>query len=190
MITQILLLINALLYLGPSFLDGTLDPTTTNQPTPKYDSVMEWGSFRSLAFDNGEYYRLVSSMFLHWGLMHFIFNMISLYQLGPAAEQIFGNGRMLIVYIAAGIFGGLATYFFGSANTASAGASGAIFGLVGALISYFLLNPSAASSQILPQLFIITAINLVYGFSSPNIGNAAHIGGLLSGLAIGFVFGR
>jgi len=190
MITQILLLINAILYLGPSLLDGTLDPTTTNQATPNYTSVMNWGAFRSLAFDNGEYYRLISSMFLHWGLIHFIFNMVSLYQLGPDVEQIFGNARMLIIYLAAGIFGGLATYFFGSANSASAGASGAIFGLVGALISYFLLNPSAVSSQILPQLFIVTAINLVYGFSSPNIGNAAHIGGLVAGLAIGFVFGR
>ena len=188
MITQFLLLINAILYLGPSILDGTLDPTFGQ--SKNFTSIMSWGSFRSISFDNGEYYRLITSMFLHWSLVHFIFNMVSLYQLGPFAEFSFGSMKMLIIYIAAGIFGGLATYFFGNANSMSAGASGAIFGLVGALISYYMLNQGAISSQVLPQLFIITAINVVYGFSDPQIGNAAHIGGLVAGLAIGFVFGR
>jgi rhomboid protease GluP len=110
--------------------------------------------------------------------------------MGPYVEEKFGSGKMGIIYLVSGLAGGLATYYFGGSGKASAGASGAIFGLVGALISYFLLNQSSVSNAILPQLFLIVAINMYFGFASQNIGNAAHIGGLIGGLIVGFIFAR
>ena len=162
---------------------------------------MNWGGVRHSLLENGEYYRLISSMFLHFGIIHFLMNMYSLYNMGPIVEDVLGSMRMLILYILAGISGGVATYFIGpllgeNPGALSAGASGAIFGLIGALISYVYLHPNYFQPGVMQQLLGVAAINIIFGFtanagnSGTLIGNSAHIGGLVAGLVIAFVFGR
>nr|WP_054752968.1 rhomboid family intramembrane serine protease [Piscibacillus salipiscarius] len=80
----------------------------------------------------GEYWRIITSMFLHIGLIHLLMNMIALYYLGEVTEKIYGTKRFLVIYFIAGIFGSIAS--FATNDSVSAGASGAIFGLFGALL--------------------------------------------------------
>jgi rhomboid protease GluP len=136
----------------------------------------------------GEVWRLVSSMFLHSGFVHLALNMLSLYFLGAFVEIAFGRARFLALYLTSGLAGGLAYLYFGAFGGSVVGASGAIFGLLGGVLGYSLRRGTFSwQNPLIRQLLILTALNLYIGFSVPNISNAAHIGGLLSGLAFGWL---
>ena len=137
----------------------------------------------------GQIWRLVTSMFLHSGLMHLGLNMISLYFLGSFAEVQFGRWRFLALYFLSGIAGGLALLYFGSFTAPAVGASGAIFGLLGGVFGYAIRQGTfSLQNPIISQLLFLTAINLLLGATIPNVSNTAHIGGLLGGLAYGWLF--
>jgi rhomboid protease GluP len=136
----------------------------------------------------GEYWRLITSMFLHGGIPHLLLNGFALYQLGALFETWLGSTRLLITYFVTGIAGSIASILW--TNAPSVGASGAIFGLLGALIAFLLrrrerLNPAAKS--LLMQLMAWAAINVFFGFSVPGIDNAAHLGGCAAGLLLGLI---
>ena len=134
----------------------------------------------------GEYYRFLTSMFLHGGLLHILFNAWALYALGPEAERIYGTARFLAIYFIAGLAGGVASYAF--SPYPAVGASGAIFGLIGGLAAFYYVSRGLlgeVSRQQLGSLITVIMINLFIGFSSPVIDNTAHIGGLMGGAAIG-----
>jgi rhomboid protease GluP len=136
----------------------------------------------------GEYWRLFSTLFLHIGLMHVAFNGWALFSLGREVEAFYGSGRFALLYFLSGLGGGVAYYLLGS-SALSAGASGAVFGLVGAEIAYFLRNRElfgAFGRQRLGNLATLVGVNLLFGFTVPGINNLAHMGGLLTGLALGF----
>jgi rhomboid protease GluP len=136
---------------------------------------------------DGEYWRLLSSMFLHVGLLHLLFNGYALVALGTAVERLFGWGRFLAVYLAAGLFGSLASYAFSTGL--SAGASGAVFGLIGALGAYFFLHRQQLGSwgqRRLANVVFLGGANLLFGFTLQGIDNLAHLGGLLGGLGLGW----
>jgi len=135
----------------------------------------------------GEYWRLVTSMFLHIGLLHLVLNGWALYQLGGLFELLLGSSRLLVVYFVSGVVGSIASNLF--TQSLSAGASGAIFGVMGAIIAFLMkrrenLTPQAKS--LLMQLLLWAGINVFLGFTTPGIDNAAHLGGCAAGLAIGF----
>jgi rhomboid protease GluP len=135
-----------------------------------------------------EPWRLLSAMFMHAGIIHLAFNMLTLVQFGPICESYYGRRGMLIVYFFSGILGGMASLFFGAAVTVSVGASGAIFGLQGAILCAVatkgnFLRPGAAKKIALAMGFIIL-LNLGLGLVTPAIDNAAHIGGLLGGFLV------
>jgi rhomboid protease GluP len=137
----------------------------------------------------GQYWRLVASMFLHIGFLHLAVNGWALYQLGALFEILLGSLPLLLVYFVSGIAGSISTVMFTHADL-SAGASGAIFGLMGALIAFLLkrrdvLTPAAKS--LLMQLVGWAVLNVVLGFSIPGIDNAAHLGGFAAGLLLGLV---
>jgi rhomboid protease GluP len=135
----------------------------------------------------GEYWRLFTSMFLHIGLVHLAFNGYALIVIGTELERLLGWGRFLILYLLSGLFGSLASYAF-SVNL-SAGASGAIFGLIGGLAAFFLLHRQSLGTwgrRRLSNIAFLIVINLVFGFTRPGIDNLAHLGGLLSGLGLGW----
>ena len=136
----------------------------------------------------GEAWRLVSSMFLHAGFVHLALNMLSLYFLGAFVEVAFGRARFLALYLTSGLAGGLAYLYFGAFGGSVVGASGAIFGLLGGVLGYSLRRGTFSwQNPLIRQLLILTVLNLYIGFSVPNISNAAHIGGLISGLAFGWL---
>jgi rhomboid protease GluP len=136
----------------------------------------------------GEYWRLVTSMFLHGDLLHLALNGFALYQLGALFETWLGSSRLLVTYFVTGIAGSIASLLL--MNRPSVGASGAIFGLLGALIAFLLrrremLTPEAKS--LLSQLVGWAAINVFLGFSVPRIDNAAHLGGCAAGFLLGLI---
>jgi rhomboid protease GluP len=136
----------------------------------------------------GEWWRLLSSMFLHSGAVHLGLNMLSLYFLGSFVEQAFGRGRFLALYLLSGVSGGLAYLYFGGFDEAAVGASGAIFGLLGGVLGYALRRGTFSwQNPLIRQLLILLALNLYIGFSIPNISNTAHLGGLAGGFAFGWL---
>ena len=150
--------------------------------------LIEYGANLDVLVKNGEYYRLLTSMFLHSGLFHLFFNMYALYIIGPQVESFFGKTKYLIIYLLSGISGSLLSVAF-NVNTVSVGASGAIFGLFGALL-YFGYNyrgylGNVIKSQILP----VVIINLIFGFISTGVDVAGHIGGLIGGIIVSSVLG-
>jgi rhomboid protease GluP len=136
----------------------------------------------------GEAWRLLSSVFLHSGVTHLGFNMLSLYFLGSFVEEAFGRGRFLALYLLSGISGGLAYLYFGEFNAPAVGASGAIFGLLGGVLGYALRRGTFSwQNPLIRQLLILLALNLYLGFSIPNISNTAHLGGLAGGFLFGWL---
>lgn len=133
----------------------------------------------------GEVWRLFTSMFLHIGIIHLAFNSFALYALGPLVEQIAGRWRFLLIYISSGLLGSLASFYF--TDAISAGASGAIFGLLGALVAHSRKNPTLWKSGFGKNLVIIILLNLSLGIMQPGIDNFAHLGGLFCGLILGFI---
>lgn len=135
----------------------------------------------------GEYYRLITSAFLHIGLLHLIFNNYALYVIGSQIESFLGKTKFLIVYLVSALCGNLMSMLFSTGI--SAGASGAIFGLLGSILyfgyNYRVYLGSVLNSQIIPLILL----NLGIGLLTPGIDNAAHIGGLLGGISVTMALG-
>ena len=148
-----------------------------------YDTgtLLNFGANLDVLTKNGEYWRLVTCAFLHIGFFHIFFNMYALFIIGPQVESFFGKARFLFIYLVSAICGSMLSIAFNS-NTISAGASGAIFGLLGCLLYfgyyYRIYLGNVIKSQILP----IIILNLVLGFVLTGIDNFAHIGGLVGGI--------
>jgi rhomboid protease GluP len=153
----------------------------------KYVNLIDYGASYTPLIRGGEYYRLISSVFIHIGLVHFAFNNYALYILGSYIEGFYGKMKFLIIYLFSGLFGSLLSMLFVSG--VSAGASGAIFGLMGSML-YFGYHYRAFLGNVLKQQIIpLIAINLLIGFSLGGINNAAHIGGLIGGFMISIAVG-
>lgn len=136
----------------------------------------------------GQYYRLLSGIFLHANLVHLMFNCYALYIIGSQIENFLGKIKYIIIYLISGIVGSLFSIVF-MGNSASVGASGAIFGLMGALVYfgyyYRVYLGNVVKSQIIPLILL----NLGLGFMMSGIDNAAHIGGLIGGLFVTMALG-
>ncbi|MGC1449228.1 MAG: rhomboid family intramembrane serine protease [Candidatus Sulfotelmatobacter sp.] len=142
---------------------------------------------------SGQWWRLVTYMFLHGGLMHIAFNMWCLWDLGALCESLYGRWTFAAMYLITGVAAGLASIGW-NPGTLSVGASGAIFGLAGALIASFYLGefslPRVAIQGTLRSLLFFVGFNVLFGTLSPGIDNAAHGGGLISGLILGALIAR
>jgi rhomboid protease GluP len=154
-------------------------------PTPQ--QAIDFGADFGPLTLGGQWWRLVTSMFVHFGFVHLGLNMWCLWNLGRAAERLLGRFSYLFAYLASGIFGSIASVYW-HPRAAGAGASGAIFGLAGVLVSFVYLKKTPANLQInskmLSSLGTFILYNLAFG-ALPGISNAAHVGGLVMGLAIG-----
>lgn len=142
---------------------------------------------------SGEWWRLFTYMFLHGGVMHIFFNMWCLWDLGQLCESLYGRWTYAAIYVVTGVSGGLASIAW-NPRVLSVGASGAIFGLAGALIASFYLGefslPRVAISGTLRSLIIFAVFNIGFGQLVGGIDNACHIGGLVSGLALGALIAK
>src|SRR5258708_15760763 len=155
-------------------------------PTPA-QAVAFGADFGPLTL-SGQWWRLVSSMFVHFGLIHLGLNMWCLWNLGRAAEHLLGRFSYLLSYLASGIFGSIASVYW-HPLAAGAGASGAIFGLAGVLVSFVYLKKTPAHLQIntkmLSTLGTFIAYNLIFGAAIPGISNPPHLHRPLIGFAVG-----
>lgn len=142
-----------------------------------------------LVFQKGEYWRLLTAMFLHGGVVHLVFNLIALWQLGRLYEMLFGTKRFVLVYFVTGIIASIASLLHMHPYSSSVGASGAVFGILGALIFSIRRSPRFRHERwargVVQQLVFWIVVNIVIGFTIPQIDMAAHIGGLIAGLVLG-----
>jgi len=156
---------------------------------PINDYILDAGAKKNQEILDGQYYRLLTSMFLHLGLIHIGVNAYSLYAIGPQTERYYGTPRFLALYFISGLAGGVASYTFSA--SAGVGASGAIFGLVGGLAAFYYTSRALLgeiSRQQLGSLITIIMINLFIGLSSGGlIDNWAHMGGLAGGVLVGWL---
>lgn len=153
----------------------------------RLDPVEQWGMLTFQGVANGEWWRLVTSMFLHAGILHILFNGMALYALGMQVEQLMGSKRFLWIFFLTGIGGNVLTLLVNPVP--SVGASGGIFGLLGALIAFFYRNRDrlgAWGQANLRGLLLTAGINFLITFSIPQVNQMAHVGGLVTGLFLGY----
>lgn len=150
--------------------------------------LLKYGANLDVLVKNGEYYRLFTCIFLHIGIMHLLCNMYSLYVIGREVENLFGKVKYIIIFILSGIFGSIMSLAF-THNTISAGASGAIFGLLGALLYFGMHYRTYLGEAIKRSIIPIIVVNLIIGFFAEGIDLAAHIGGLVGGVLVAMMVG-
>lgn len=179
--TVFLILINILVFVAVE-LTGGADDTL---------HMLQCGAAYTPAITEGEYYRIFTSMFLHFGPEHLLNNMLVLFVLGGRLEPVIGRMKYLIIYLLGGIGGNLLCIFLELKNNdlaVSAGASGAVFAVMGAMIYAVIRGRGHLEDLSARQILIMAAFSLYFGFTSEGVDNAAHVGGLLSGFLLAVIF--
>ncbi|WP_424556570.1 rhomboid family intramembrane serine protease [Sulfurovum sp.] len=185
-LTYILIAASSIVYLFSAFFSRSLVDMDMQ-------TLVDMGAlFGPLTVLKGEWWRLLSAMFLHGGMTHLLMNMFSLYIVGRGVEMYFDTKSYLSIYFFSGIIGGLVSLYMHPVSV-GVGASGAIFGVFGALAGFFLAHRDRIASHskaFMKDFGVIIAINLVIGLSIPSIDVSAHIGGLVIGFIGGFVLSK
>jgi membrane associated rhomboid family serine protease len=180
-LTHIIFGINAAVFLGMALASSTIMDFSLPE-------LVQWGANVGPLTLSGEWWRLLTCVFVHGGIIHIAFNMWCLWNLGALAESLYGRWTYAAIYLLCGIGSSLTSVFW-HPSTPSVGASGAIFGLAGALIAAFRLGefsvPRSALSGTMRSLALFVVYNLIFGAASHTTDNAAHVGGLITGLIIG-----
>lgn len=143
-------------------------------------TLVEFGAKYNPLILEGEWWRFITPVFLHIGLLHLLMNSVAVYYIGSEVEKIYGSVRFFLIYLVAGFTGVVASFVF-SDGVVSAGASGAIFGCFGALLYFGVVNPKLFVRTMGTNIIVLILINLVLGFTISGIDNAGHIGGLVGG---------
>lgn len=177
--TILLIAINVILFLFLSFSGMTEDA----------EYMLEHGAmYVPYMMEGNEYYRLFTSMFLHFGMDHLANNMVMLAAIGWNLEYEIGKIKFLIIYLASGLAGNLLSAFGDviiGEYAVSAGASGAVFGIIGALLYVVIRNRGRIGTISGRGLVLMIILSLYYGFTSSGVDNLAHIGGLVTGFILG-----
>ncbi|WP_102029355.1 rhomboid family intramembrane serine protease [Salirhabdus sp. Marseille-P4669] len=173
-IVSILVAINLGLWLLTEFL-----------PIPLFESIRELGLGTNFMIEyNNEYWRLLTAVFFHYGLIHALFNSFSLVLFGPPLERMLGKTKFVILYLGSGIIGNIATFYLGSIYLQHAGASGAVFGIFGAYLFIVLFRKHLIDDQNKQIIVTIMVIALIMTFVRSNINVYAHIFGFIGGFAL------
>jgi membrane associated rhomboid family serine protease/Tfp pilus assembly protein PilF len=156
---------------------------------PTAEALLRFGANRGVVVvANNEWWRPLFAMFIHVGFLHLAVNMFSLAQIAPAVERMFGQVFFAACYLFSGLIGSLTSNAV-HPLTVSAGASGALFGLLGCLLAFTFFAGNQvnemAKQAMRRSLFLSLGINLMYGFANPQLDNACHIGGFVGGFACG-----
>ena len=158
------------------------------------DVQLGWGAGFGPATKDGEWWRLGTAMFLHFGLVHLAMNMWALWDGGRLVERLYGSGRFAILFICSGLTGNLLSLIVQGDRAVSGGASGAIFGIYGALLVWLWRERRRVHPTDFRWLFggaaVFTAVTIGFGLLIPGIDNAAHIGGLIAGALLGVTLAR
>ena len=185
-LTYILIAASSIVYLFSTFFSRDLVDMNVEVLV---DMGALFGPFTVL---EGEWWRLLSAMFLHGGMTHLLMNMFSLYIVGRGAEIYFDTKSYLSIYFFSGIIGGLVSLYMHPVSV-GVGASGAIFGVFGSLAGFFMAHRDKIASHskaFMKDFGVIILINLVIGLSIPSIDVSAHIGGLVAGFIGGYMISR
>lgn len=145
--------------------------------------VFERGALRGLEVSGGEYWRLLTSAFLHGSMLHLLFNMYALYLFGPFVERALGTTRFIAAYLTAAIVGSVFVYVLESPLTVTIGASGAVFGLFGMALLFLL-----KAKQDVRTLLVLLGINAFISVAGANISWQGHLGGFVAGVVLGATF--
>jgi membrane associated rhomboid family serine protease/Flp pilus assembly protein TadD len=185
-VTQILLGINVAVFLGMALSGISItDPTTQD--------LLRWGANSAGLTLSGDWWRLVTNVFLHIGIIHIALNMWCLWSLGTVCESLYGSWTFAAVYLISGVSGSLVSIAY-HPHVVSAGASGAIFGIAGALISSYYFGEFSTSRSAmagsLRSVLVFAGYNLFFGAISGVTDNAAHVGGLAGGLILGSLIAK
>lgn len=153
--------------------------------------MLDWGAaYAPLIRDEGEYYRLFTSMFLHFGMEHLTNNMLVLFVLGSRLERSVGKIRFLLIYLVGGLFGNVVSFIYDVRtfdDSVSAGASGAVFAVMGAMLYVLIRQKGRVEDLSAKQIMIMAAFSLYFGFCSSGVDNVAHVCGLLGGFFAAFL---
>lgn len=153
---------------------------------------LTWGANFAPATADGQWWRLGSAMFLHFGALHLGMNMLALWDGGKLVERMYGAVRFLAIYLLSGVGGNLLSLVIQGNDAVSGGASGAIFGIYGALLVYVWLVRRQMQAQEFRWLFwgalLFSALTIVLGYMIPGIDNSAHMGGFVTGVAMAVLF--
>ncbi|MBI2510801.1 MAG: rhomboid family intramembrane serine protease [Opitutae bacterium] len=152
---------------------------------------VRYGANNGAATTDGEWWRLITAMFLHYGVIHLAMNLWALFSAGHLLERLLGRAGFALTYLGAGLAGGFLSIAWHGDKTWSAGASGAVFGVYGAILGYMLREkhrlPAGIFGPMVKSMLGFVAYNVLYGFARSGIDNSAHAGGLLGGFALGWI---
>lgn len=180
-VTYALIGINVLVFIA-MVISGVpiLDPTGID--------ILNWGGNMRAFTASGEWWRLIACVFVHIGIVHLLLNMYALFMIGLYLEPILGRWKFLAAYLSTGVLASLTSLWW-SADRVSAGASGAIFGMYGLFVALLTTNmiDKKMRAGLMQSMAVFVIYNLVYGLKG-NIDNAAHIGGLVSGFVLGYIY--
>jgi len=180
LVTRTLIAINVIVFIITASSGANIFSGSTGSST-----VYDRFALIPVEVAHGQWYRLITAAFLHYGILHIAFNMYALFLVGPQLEMVLGRLRFVTLYVLAGIGGGLLSMALGPLGEQAAGASGAIFGLFGAL--YIVARHLNLQTN---GIAITIVANLVFTFAIPNIDWRAHVGGLVTGSAIALIISR
>lgn len=177
-VTAGLILLNILVFLAVEF-------TGSSQNTMH---MLDCGAaYTPMIVQGGEYYRLFTCMFLHFGIEHLLNNMLVLFVLGSRLERVIGKIKFLLIYLLGGVLGNVISLYLElhAQNFAvSAGASGAVFAVMGAMIYIVIRNKGRLGDLSMRQILIMAAFSLYFGFASTGVDNTAHVAGMVSGFLL------
>ncbi len=182
--TEFLIIVNILVFLCLTFIGNTEDAVFMVEHGAMYEPYIVYGK---------EYYRIFTSQFLHFGIEHLLNNMVLLGALGWHIEEETGHFKILLIYLFSGVGGNILSLLWNiywNNNVISAGASGAVFGLMGALACIFIKNKGKAGQLTGRGITILIILSLYVGFTSSGVDNIAHIGGLICGAFLTFLLYR
>ena len=179
--TIILVVLNVLVFLAVEFTGFSQDTV----------HMLDWGAaYTPYIVEEGETYRIFTSMFLHFGIEHLINNMLVLFVLGSRLERVIGSLRFAVIYFLGGIAGNVVSLLYdlrqGEAAV-SAGASGAVFAVMGGMILVVLCNKGRLEDLSMRQILVLAVFSLYFGFTSSGVDNAAHLGGFLAGFILAVI---
>lgn len=183
-LTIFLVIINVAVFFGLSFVGMTEDASFMAEHGAMYVPYV---------LEQGEYYRIFTSMFLHFGFQHLMNNMVMLIAIGYILENELGSVKFLILYLLSGVGGTFVSMcqdIHLNEYAVAAGASGAIFGLIGATIYAALRNHGKIGDVSGRGLMFMAAVTLYYGYANGGVDNFAHVGGLVSGVMLAFLLYR